>query len=59
MSKSNLKIKYQKMEINFVTNITNDDKGLIFTKKLLYNPDINAKRFTKYSEYPYIAINKI
>ena len=47
------------MEINFVTNITNDDKGLIFTKKLLYNPDINAKRFTKYSEYPYIAINKI
>ena len=59
MSKSNLKIKYQKIEINFVTNITNDDKGLIFTKKLLYNPDINAKRFTKYSEYPYIAINKI
>ena len=59
MSKSNLKIKYQKIEINFVTNITNDDKVLIFTKKLLYNPDINAKRFTKYSEYPYIAINKI
>ena len=47
------------MEINFITNITNDDKGFIFTKKILYNPDINAKRFTKYSEYPYIAINKI
>ena len=45
----------QQIEICIITNKPDDDGKTILTKNILFHPSINKKRFSKYSEYPFIS----
>lgn len=48
-------IQTQQIEICIITNKPDDDGKTILTKNILFHPSINKKRFSKYSEYPFIS----
>jgi len=52
---TSIDIQTQQIEICIITNKPDDDGKTILTKNILFHPSINKKRFSKYSEYPFIS----
>lgn len=47
-----------KLSIQFITNIPNK-KDIVFTRKLLYHPDLKSLEENQLSEYPYLVTNQM
>ena len=47
-----------KLSIRFLTNIPNK-KEIVFTRKLLYHPDLKSLEENQLSEYPYLVTNQM